>query len=329
MSNPFTAVGLKNVSPATPAPAIFVNDIPGVSSELATALKTADAPAALAVWEKVRRLGLDKLSSMVENELSKSADFVYSRSQSTVWMGKPDRATISMSSLLQGVRFTVDYQPYLQLNVDGLFAEISTAATLPIVIIDLKRKAIIATTAQAVREAGEVGCSELSGLTFDVPMHGLDLFIGIDPAGLTLTELGGPADSPTGTGLTMTTGGQIVGNLTESGFFPTDTRVWFSTTLRNSFPGLIRRYADRLGWAYAYVCASLLMSEKLASPNFNLYTNTNRAFTEEQIPALLNEAVTRVRPIARDMLKELSRTDTVTPKADGPYDAGYSVDSYC
>lgn len=82
MTNPFaTTVGLKGVT--TGSPIAWINDLPGLSTELVAAVADAedeavdDADGTKTTWARVQRLGLEKLLSMIEGELSKSADFQY------------------------------------------------------------------------------------------------------------------------------------------------------------------------------------------------------------------------------------------------------------
>lgn len=326
MANLFATVGLKNVS--TGDPTIWVNDIPGISSELATALRTSDAPAALAVWEKVQRLGLEKLTSLIENDLSKSADFVYSRSQSGQLTGKPDLMMSRPNSYL-GWQIVATVRDNEELFIDTLSLEagINEAVDRVVKVYDARGRELFSKTVTIQPDYNEIaiGYATRSRFGFDAL-----LFVGIDGNGLALSILGdGQEWSDNTVGLTPAYMAIDGGHAWAQVISDSSAGVKIKASIRRSLSDVIARYADRLGWAYAYVCASLLLSEKLASPNFNLYTNTNRAFTEEQIPVLMDEAVTRIRPIARDMLKELNRVEAVTPKADRPFDAGYSVDSYC
>lgn len=328
MSNPFTTVGLKNVSTGTPAPTIWVNDIPGISSELAAALCTSDAPAALAVWEKVQRLGLEKLTSLIENELSKSADFRYDITRTTLPASGGEQQ-IDPSTAYIGVLLTVPFAPYQEVYLDYIALSSLGTETIDdvlLVVVDLNTGGILY-DAKINIEPGYNGIDLVKYFPMSPTGQDSKLFVGVRCDALTLLAFGQQQWATQDSRYVLKPVYYPIGHgkLTYGNPF---SAAGVQATVRNSLAGVIKRYADRLGWAYAYVCASLLMSEKLASPNFNLYTNTNRAFTEEQIPALMDEAVTRIKPIARDMLKELNRVEAVTPKGDRPFDAGYSVDSF-
>ena len=332
MTNPFqTLVGLKTV--ADSGASVLVNDLPGISTELAGALTNGDNTNAAAVWAKVQRGALDKLRSLVETELSKSADFRYKLAETTVWEAKPvplsytgDVATPG----LVGARFTVPYLRYRQLTVEGFFANIVGVGNVPVPVkvVDLSRGVLLKNVA-VFRPAGLEPMTPLTALTLEIPLTGLDVFVGIDATGLTLTELGGAAKDLTGDSNSSMTCGTLF-NATSLGtlFSKADTRVWPVAYVGYSLLSVISRYADRLLWAYANVAGSLLMAEKLGSSNMNLFTNTNRDFTEDREAKFMDEAVNQVKPIARDILKELAPTDAVTPATEQPFDVGYRTSGF-
>ena len=99
-------------------------------------------------------------------------------------------------------------------------------------------------------------------------------------------------------------------------------------SIKCDFASMVKRYADRLQWAYAYQCAALLLDEKLSSNLMNVYTNTNQADTLQRIEDYKKEMYSRIETaitlIVRDLQTAGSPLLTTTPEEQ----AGYFTGSY-
>ena len=326
MTNPFTPyVGLRGLT-ADPMP-VWVNDLPGLSTELVAAVGKDDQSVA-ETWTRIGNLALEKLISLIESELSKSGQFQHTVASSTIWNPKTAPAIVGPTSRLQGVRITVPYGSYRRVVIDGFYAQLTTAATLPLSVINLATGGVISTQSIA-QGAGSQPFTTVKQIAIDVPMTGLDLFVGVDLGTATVTELGGSARAMTGcSGAAMTTGSLATGNFSPAGFEASDTRIWFAVEVGHSLAAVVSRYAPDLKWAYGYLIGAMLMTDKLASNRINLYTNTNRQYTEELEGKMMVEVRDRLKPLVRRMLSEMNAADTASPVvADADYQAGYYTQS--
>ena len=329
MSNPFTnTVGLKGLT--TPEPAVLVNDLPGISTELVTALSNTDFADAAAVWAKVQRAALDKLRNMVEGQLSRSADFRYVSERTDRLTGKPTNMILLPAPVYRGMVIQAAIANNSELFISRL-------------LVDSASVADVSTVIKAFSGSGKELFSMDVVVTPDTNAFTLNFgtrsnfggnalaFVGIDCTNLELRVLGdgqlwncGFEDFMLDAVTAPTTG-----PFRQIDLVDTDTTVvMLEADVRRSLMEVIGRYADRLTWAYAHVCGSLLMAEKLGSANVNLFTNTNRNFTEDREAKFMDEAGVLVKPIARDMLKELVRSNAVSDVADRPFDSGYSNASF-
>ncbi len=324
MANPFTSiVGLKSVT--SPVPAVLVNDLTGISTELVSALSNADSASATTVWAKIQRNAYTKLSSMIEGELSKSADFQFEFAHTTPPQPGESLGLVSISSVLQGMALAVPYQEYTAVQITELRVWSMTAGP-------------VATTAYLYNlTSGELISSQpvsipfgytVVPVSFTIPPRfgGLDLYVGIDASGLTIQELGGASASWSNSDSAyVLTPGVLpsTGYHNRGAFTPGNCRVWVNASVSCSLPDVIARYTDRLLWAYANICGSLLMAEKLGSSNVNLFTNTNRTFTEDREAKFMDEAMMLVKPVCRTMIRELAQTPVLINNDTGPFDAGY------
>ncbi|ARK13033.1 hypothetical protein A6C57_23340 [Fibrella sp. ES10-3-2-2] len=320
MTNPFASfVGLRGIATDVP---VWVNDLPGMSSELINAVRKDDQSAA-ETWQRINRLAMTKLRSMLENEFNRSGEFVHTVATTSVWSQKDVTDTVVSPAKLQGQRFTVPYSPYRQLIIQSLNANVASSGpvTLPVKIIDLKQ-GVLLEEREVVRKGGYGSYSPL-GIKIPVDMYGLDVFVGVDASALTLVEMGGAAVSMTGNCGTMTTGEQVASNPTAAGFTATDTRVWIAATVSNSLDAIIEGYASDLADTYAHLVAASLLTDKLASNRINLYTNTNREYTEELEVKTSDEAKTLLKPLARRILTDLNAAPAAIVVADPDDQPGY------
>ena len=325
MTNPFASlVGLRGLATDVP---VWVNDLPGMSSQLVSAVRKDDQSAA-GTWERINRLALGKLRSMLESEFNKTGEFAHTVAQTTVWNLKDVPLSVTNPVRLQGCRFRVPYAPYRQLVIQSLRVIVSGSApvVLPLKVLDLKQ-GLLLEQVSVPRTAG-LGPYSALNINLDVDMYGLDVFVGVDASVFSLLELGGTARPLTGCSTaTMTAGEQIQSSPTPSGFTPTDTRVWIAATVSHSLDAIMSGYAPDLSDCYAHLVAALLLTDKLASDRINLYTNTNREYAEELEGKMQGEASLLLRPLARRMVNAINAAPSAIVVANPEDQPGYYVQS--
>lgn len=339
MINPFdTLVGLKGITPDSPAPTVWINDLPGMSTELVSAVAdsedfaTGDLAGVAATWTRAKRLGLERLRAMIEGELSKSADYQpMGRKTSTEPAGEPSAIIILPTAERKGYLLkalaTGDDEVYLKsLSLDSVnIVDVTTTIS----VYDATGKQLHTKTVTVKPGYNELVIDFAARSQFG---RSLLLFVGIDMGGLSLRTIGTGQDwscadgydasfdlDPVSCGLATTPN---LGNLS----YLTTTGLLLNAYVRRSLHDAITRHVDRLSWGYAHIVGSILMSEKLASPNVNLFTNTNRLFTEEYRDELLKDARSLVMPVSRTMITELRPTKAM--RADSEFQQGYYPDGF-
>lgn len=328
MTNPFeTTVGLKSVTSGNPA--VWVNDIAGIETELVSALSNADTPSAITVWQKVQRAGLDKLRSLVEGELSKTVDFRYISEKTGDLTGDASGVVVARPAYYgYQIGATVNLTDVLYQNTIALYSVSESDVTTTIKVINADGE-ILNSTSVTVKP----GYNELL-INYEVKPRfksALNVFVGIDISGLSLQAVAEGQCWDTGNTLFSMTPASVPvsGSFASTNWVtePVTTLRLLAMVRRNLFD-VITRYADRLQWAYAYVCGSLLMAEKLGSSRVNLFTNTNREWSELKEAKFMDEATMLVKPVAREMIKELAAKQVVVDKTEQPFDPGYTQSGF-
>lgn len=326
MTNPFeTTVGLKGVTPGNPV--VIINDIPGISTELVTAMSNDDAVDAAEVWAKVQRHGYEKLVSGIESELSKSADFQYMGVKTGDLTGDYTGLIIVPEAKYIGYSMVCPVASNDELILKSLSLDCANEqdVSTTIKVFTATGKELISVPVTVKPDFNDLL------INFVVPTHfgkKAILFVGIDATNLILRTLGTgqTLGEPCSLAYGLDAAAMDVASAHNVGatVHQQSTGVMLNAYVRRSLADVVTRYAERLMWCYANICASLLMTQKLGNDNVNLFTNTNRAYTEEREAKLMDEAMMLVKPVARDILKELSTKQQVVDKADRVFDPGYS-----
>lgn len=314
-TNPFEkTVGLKGVQPDNVSFSVWINDLPGMSTELVSAIadsedESQDDPTGVkATWTRVCRLGLETLSTMLEGELSKSADFSYIGDRTGDMVEGESELILLPSAQYHGysVMWNIGYGDELFLKDILLDSASEQPVNTTIKVFSVSGKELFTKDVTVNPEVNriDIGYSHKVQLGRD-----MFFFVGVDCTELSLRSLGS-GQCIGGVTNSMQPARMAVSGLHKLG----DTTaaetsgILLNAFIRRSLIDQIAKYEDRFRWAYAYVVGSLLMTEKLASPNINLFTNTNRMFTEEHRVELMDEAKKKVCPIARDIIKALRPT---------------------
>ncbi|WP_234733382.1 hypothetical protein [Tellurirhabdus bombi] len=324
MTNPFTTlVGLKDVTTAVS----YVNDLPGLSTELVEALETSDAPDAKAVWDRTHRAALDRTISEIEGLLAKEAN--YNSVLAQMEQPQPLDGVSEPALCFNGVTIEVPASPNSRLRLMNLtfMANIESSVNAELVIIDLKRK--------PHRELQRMTHLVLPGVN-TLPI-GIDhniallesprLFIGIKSTSLSLVKLSEPTWSVCNDSYKVAKAQYVesVAACITNENLPA-CYVYLEAEHQRTLAAVLPRFAQQLRFAYLNLCGSLLMTEKLGSPNFNLFTNTNREFTIEQEAALEKQFKSSLKPVVRLIRDHLMQVGNLKPNADDQ--AGYYSGSF-
>lgn len=340
MTNPFdTLVGLKGVTTTPPEPTLWLNDLPGMSTELVSAVAdvedytTGDTDGVKATWARAKRLGLERLRSMIEGELNKSADFQYIGTRTGNLTGSGSQVLIQPSAAWTGYSVTASIAPGDELVIKSISLDSAETEAVETTINVFDEKGGVLATKSVTVEPG------YNELVIDCSLRTRfgrlsAVFVGIDTSALALRTLA--------VGQVWACDAEDHNNRsTDAAFFSLEpsvsakgsinnldslilqgsTGLMLHAMVRRSLVEVMGRHADRLAWGYAHIVGSVLMSEKLASPNVNLFTNTNRLFTEEYEEKLMKDARSLVMPVARSIVIELRPTKAM--QADPDFQPGY------
>lgn len=307
-----------------------MNDLSGISSELVSAvaeeedISSNDMEGTLATWGRVTNQAFVHLQQKLESELSRSADFVNS-GPDTTFCGEWDTDSVTTRSGVHGLALCVNYLPDSAVEIAKLICmNAGQAADIDVLIIDL----ITGVQLSALELELAEGYNELA-IDFTKACQigrAVDVFVGFDMTGLQLLDFEG-AHGWTHCGYPIEFASfqqpkRIRSNLTGQ----SPGCLYMQAGIRTSYETLIGRYKKRLLTAYVHLCGSLLMTEKLGSSNFNLFTNTNREFTAEQEKKFMDDAISFIKPVARDIVRDLKTTPVLV--ADPENQPGIYYSSY-
>ncbi|GAB4023227.1 hypothetical protein GCM10028808_73020 [Spirosoma migulaei] len=329
MENPFdSTVGLKGVT--SPEPAVLVNNLTGITTQMVAALINPDNSSTAAIWASIKSQALDKLRNIIEGELTKSADFQYIRTRTGDLIGEASDSVIAASAVYAGYIVTAPIKATdeLWLNSFAVNSASLTDVTTTIKVFSASGKELFSKTVTVKPDYNELSIGYGVRSQFG---RSATVFVGIDTTNLPLTVqgtgqewLGCDSSFDLASASASVAGPYAVVGLAHK----TSTAFMLDAVIRRSLLDVIASYESRLQWAYANVCGSLLMGERRGSTNVNLFTNTLRDTVEELEAKFMDEAILLAKPIARDMLKELAVKNVVTDKADRPFDPGYRVDGF-
>ena len=340
MTNPFdTHIGLKGVTPESPAPSVWINDLPGMSTELVEAVAdsedfaTDDATGINATWARAKRLGLERLRSLIEGELSKSADFQYIGTRTGNLTGPTSDLLILPSAAWTGYSVAASVGTEDELLIKSLSLDSASVGSVTTSLSVFGPKGETLFTKEVTVQPG------YNELLVDHAVRSrfgrlVAVFVGINTSALTLRTLGVGQDwqchveDHNDIGFSLEPAISAVGSINNvaSLIVQGSTGTMLNAMVRRSLMEVIGRHVDRLSWGYAHLVASVLMTEKLASPNVNLFTNTNRLFTEELRTDLVADAKAMITPVARGIIAELRPTKAM--KVDKEFVQGYYSDGF-
>lgn len=301
MNELIKSVGLSGVTPENQSVKLTVNQLTGMSTELASAVtKNGDTVALL--WANIQAVALERLVTGLEIALSKQANFRH-----VVCSTEPPRPSVSPLPISPSAHYVGQAlsSPYsgrhaaLRIETVECLSQTTGASTLKIFDL-LSRTEIHTETIDIVDGYNSFAVNK----SFSVNWRGADLFIGIDATAITLRELEFGCDPDEIQTAPVMLG---IGALkSRSSLIDAPGSLYVAASLVCDIRSVADRFVDQLAWAFAYQCAALLLDEKLASPKINLFTNTNRMDTEDRITEYKNESRNRITQAAKLIYHQLN-----------------------
>lgn len=330
-------VGLRGVDTTAQS---WVNDLPGLSTELVTSLSqpsdvlgltdTQTTPTA-AVWEGVHRNAYERLVSESLLLLSENYDFqpVIARtlepSRVRPFVTLPAQDGLFVASLV-----TIPDSPNALINLRSLTVSVpvlpgNQAIQASVRVYDLDTQAQLYSANHAFNYG--VNTIVLNQQYRTVFTEALRLVVLVNVSQMSLSALNVAWVSGNDCFLIEGKRTLDVVNLSAS-LIDEKPFVALDIEVTRSLDTLLPRLATDLRTAYAYLCGSLLMTEKLASPNLNVFTLTNLQFTERMESQLLTEFKRALRPVVRRLSNELQQQSAVTVPLATPNEITYRQGSY-
>lgn len=106
------------------------------------------------------------------------------------------------------------------------------------------------------------------------------------------------------------------------------TFVSLDIEVKRSIETLLPRYVNDLANAYRYLCGSMLMTEKLGTPNLSVFTLSNAQFTEKMEASLMKDFSRTIKPIVRLLSNDLLKQQALTPPVAKPSEIKYITGSF-
>ncbi|WP_234734807.1 hypothetical protein [Tellurirhabdus bombi] len=293
-------VGLQGVS--ADGMKVHVNELPGISAELADAVAEGDDDAA-EVWEGTQKLAQEKLLTSLETELAKYANFRHVAA--TLDQPRPILPALIQNSAAcyLGLSIFVPYAGrHAAMKLENIVFISTTSATTILKVFDL----MLGTELHSQELTVISGLNKIPieiDKVIPVEFQGVDVFVGVDITNLTLRELE-LAPCPE---LIYVSACDLAldGPYDRSDLQEAVCCFHVDASLICDIASVARQFSQRLWWAYAYRCGIVLLEKKLASSNVNLFTNTNRMNTEDNIAHYKEEARNRTSQAAKLIFQQL------------------------
>lgn len=279
MATPFD--GLVNLAPVDEDATYLVNDLPGLSQEMVNGLARADDGEDIeGLWRRVKENALEALTIDFEVLMAEKRDFRHELATTKTPLPEPDESFRAYTGY-QGAVLETRYHQHVAIKPKQLVVWAEGSGTAQVVVYDkntlqeLWRKNDQALVAGINRIP--IGLSQTA-----VDLGGVYWFVGLKTTvrmrpmwsnmGFTgaVCEVAAVYNSATDDVLTEEI--KAIG-----GTWP----VHLDVKVVGDIAGLVTEHKERLASAFRYLCGHLLIKERLASDNFNVYTNTNQLKMEE------------------------------------------------
>jgi hypothetical protein len=273
--------GLVNLAPVDEGTTYLVNDLTGLSQEMADSLtREGDNEDLEALWIRIKANALEKLTIDFEVMMAEKRDFRHELCQTIHPTPNPKLAFETYDDYV-GALLEVQYNELTAVKLLQLVMWAETSGTAQITVWDdTLRKELLAPIDKALI-AGinriEIGLDAIS-----LDFAGLSVF-----AGLKTTVKLRPMTVNKGfrgavCGIAVVYSAQLDPEEDECAEVKGTTwPVHLSAKVIGDIAALVVNHREKLAPAFRYLCGHLLLKERLASDNFNGFTNTNQLKMEE------------------------------------------------
>lgn len=298
MANCFDSyIGLKGCSKVAPTSGLFVNSLPGISSEMVDHIASADQVTLNGVWKDVLAISKSQLLNDIVNRLSSQINFHTIAYQTKRPRPSRTKETIAASADYRGVLIEAPESRYSQIRIKSLFVYSATAGD-------------VAVKAWNVFDGSELysetvtlalGFNELSiNLEIDLTFSENSVFIGLDASATDTIYFLQQQDefwsfwddecpymgSYAGQLLQVQAASMAVG---DSPDYDTITRtskplgVWVSAEVLCSAELFLCENIHHFAVAIQYLLGNQLLLYKIGSNRLNFFTTTREDVTEKML----------------------------------------------
>jgi hypothetical protein len=310
---------------------LYVNDLPGVSSEMASALTDSDADTLTKLFDKVRRRAWERLMVEAQDALSDRATFKPLVAPATTPRKRNPQTVIAPVDAWRGQRLLVPASAHTVLRVKAIwlcvFLSDPSVAGPPVTVkvMDLEEGRERASYNLGPVTHGLKRYDLPSGATaeFDASRW-LNLAFVTDRAALStmvVDPVRACSSSVPVSGIELRKNRPATDDEALYQAEPGGYGLWVEAEAETSLSSILTEQARRLQSAFWYLTGAELLTEKLASHRLNVWTTTNLEFTRQTRDDLVNT----YRSVARKALKSLPLDSLGWEEPDGVM--GYEAQS--
>jgi len=279
MANTFD--GLVNLAPVDSGSTYLVNDLTGLSQEMVDSLtRSGDNESIDDLWTRVKTNALEQLTLDFEVQLAEKRDFRHELCETVPPTPDPLQPFTSYHGY-HGVVFEMNYQKHVGVSMIQLIVWAQSSGTAQVVVYD---RDILTELWRKDDQALTAGINRIPIVlaTKIVDLGGFCLFAGLKTSTLLRPMWANKGFSGAVCGVAEVYNSSTNNDLTENtkavgGQWP----VHLDCKVVGDIAGMVTQRKDKLASAFRYLCGHLLLKERLASDEFNGFTNTNQMKMEE------------------------------------------------
>lgn len=324
MANPFD--GLVNLAPVDEGTTYLVNDLTGLSQEMVDSLtRSGDNEDIAALWTRIKTNALERLTLDFEVEMAEKRDFRHELCEAKTPVPDPKQPFTSYEGYA-GVVFEMGYQKHVGVALKQLIVWAEASGTAQVVVYnrdiltELWREEEQDLTAGINRIAIDLATQVVDlggfclfvGLKTTVKLRAMWSNLGFNGAVCNVAAVYNSSTDDDLEEVTKAVGGQ----------WP----VHLDCKVVGDIEGMITERKSKFASAYRYLCGYLLLKERLASDNFNAFTNTNQIKMEELRDDYRGQYKSHLVKAIKTIYTNLEDSEVIGTNAE--HQGGYFVGSY-
>lgn len=304
-------IGLRGVTPGTPKSGFYVNDLPGMSTELLDRIADPDLKGAEGVWRAVELRAQDKLRTMVTAALGLRHGYVSKIHSGEVQDLYEPGGVYQGGTGYVGILLTVPNVEKLLVTVENLeFFSLDGVENVGIAAYDTNLNAPVALIGQDGEPLTHI---DVKMGTNEIPLslavegrRTLRLFIGLEAAGLRLMSYGmlDPGfDRVQVSPATLDAGKEFFHHFLNQRGVPF---MGLGFKVSCSIEKLVKRNIEAFRAPYWNLLGSEVLREKIHSTRVGFFSSTNQALSQENMKYLERQAQEAIPAIVEGLsLEEL------------------------